>query len=304
MTSNKVFMAFGAGRESTDGGSFAKYVGVGQFKVLAVNPTKEELGKIYGTSIDNDIEYTSKDATDGTDQVRIDFIIESVAEKNNGVELKTKASYFLKNAPRFNAAKTKVQVINAYGESTWLDLGVAQAGGIPENQSWFEGPYRPALVGEEELTAFLKNYLNIPVKSWKDKNGNVKFIEDKTLAEARLEKISSYFKGNVKELQDIVKFQPNNTIQLPLGVKLTEDNKEYQTVFTRMTLKSNVKDYTKLEAAIKDAQDNGAYTGVTFKVGPLQVYGVEATSFTETATDASPAASAANFAAFFQPKEA
>lgn len=291
MSSNKVFMAFGQGKESNESGAgFAKYIGVGAFNVLAVNPTKEELSKIYGSNIEKDIEYLSKDEETGADQVRIDFIVASNTEKNNGIDLKTKVAFFLKNAPRMNALGTKVQVINAYGETTWVDLDLAKKGELPENQAWFEKPYRPAFIGEDELTSFLKVFLNIPAKSWKDKNGNVKTIENKSDAEARLEGIANYFKGNVKELKEILKFQPDNLVKMAVGVKTTDDNKEYQAVYTKMFLKNNVKDYSKLDAAIKDSQANGAFKNTTFNVGELKEYTVEATTFAPAANNGDDAA--------------
>ena len=290
MSSKKVFMAFGQGKESNEGSvGFAKYIGVGAFNVLAVNPTKEELSKIYGSEIEKDIEYLSKDEESGVDQVRIDFVVASNTEKNNGIDLKTKVAFFLKNAPRMNAAGTKVQVINAYGETTWVDLELAKKGELPENQAWFETPYRPAYIGEEELTSFLKVFLNIPVKAWKDKNGNIKTIENKSDAEARLEGIPNYFKGNVKELKEIIKFQPDNLIKMAVGVKTTEDNKEYQAIYTKMFVKNNVKDYSKLDAAIKDSQTNGAYANTVFNTGELKEYVVTPTDFNNTAAPSSEA---------------
>ena len=275
---NKVFMAFGQGQESKEAGAgFAKYVGVGAFKIVAVNPTKEELSAIYGANFENDIEYVGKD-TDGNDQVRLDFIAVTNPEKNNGIDVKTKVSFFLKNTPRFNAAKDKVQVINKYGETTWVPTAMANGTDLPDNQSWFEGPYRACLVGEEELTGFLKTYLNIPAKSWRDNKGVVHSIEKKSDAEAQLEGIPDYFKGNVKELAGILKFQPENLVKFALGIKTTDDGKEYQSVFTRMFVKNNVSNYAKLDAAIKDAQANGAYSNTVFTTEPLAQYVVAATN--------------------------
>ena len=289
MSSKKVFMAFGQGKESSEGGvAFPKYVGVGAFNVVAVNPTKEELEKIYNTTLERDIEYVGKDDK-GIDQVRLDFIVCTNPEKNNGIDLKTKVAFFLKNAPKMNAAGTKVQVINAYGETTWVDLELAKKGELPENQAWFETPYRPAYIGEEELTSFLKVFLNIPVKAWKDKNGNIKTIENKSDAEARLEGIPNYFKGNVKELKEIIKFQPDNLVKMAVGVKTTEDNKEYQAIYTKMFVKNNVKDYSKLDAAIKDSQTNGAYANTVFNTGELKEYVVTPTDFNSTAAPSSEA---------------
>ena len=45
---NKLFMAFGKGTESKEGNVVKKYIGVAPVYVLAVNPTKAELEKLYG----------------------------------------------------------------------------------------------------------------------------------------------------------------------------------------------------------------------------------------------------------------
>lgn len=51
------FMAVAAGRESTEGSAVKRYIGVAPVFVLTVNPSKEELEKIYGVEIEKDPEY-------------------------------------------------------------------------------------------------------------------------------------------------------------------------------------------------------------------------------------------------------
>ena len=300
--SGNVFFAFGGGRESSDGVVFPKYIGVGSFKVLAVNPSKDEAEAIYGRELEKEPEYTSTDEKTGTAQIRIEFIVQTIPEKNNGIELITKVPFFLKNEARMNKDNTKVQVINKYGETTWVTIEDAQNKVVPESvASWFEGPYRPACVGEEELTSFLKIYMNIPNKSYKKKNGEVVVLENLSDAEARLDNIVSYFTGNVREVKELVKIQPNNRVQLVIGVKTTDDNKQYQDVFTKMPMRSNLTDYSKVDAAIKEAKDNGMYSKTEFSIAPLAEYKVEATSFSGTGAPASAAAPVVkpNFGAFF-----
>ena len=280
MSENKVFMAFGQGKEVTgEGAGFKKYIGVGAFKVVAVNPDKSELEAIYDSTLDKDPEYVSK-AEDGTDKVRLDFIVATDVDKNNGIDFKTKVSFFLEKKAR-TSASGKVQVINAYGETTWVDLELAKTGDLPANQSWFEKPYRVAMVGEDDLTSFLKKFLGVPNKSWRDKNGTIHEIENKSDAEARLDKLVDYFKGNVKELKEIIKFQPDNLIKVPVGIKTTDDGKEYQAIYTKMFLSPGVKDYTKLKEDIQKSQTAGAYKNTTFECCDLKEYVVSATTFTE-----------------------
>ena len=50
---NFAFMAFANGKESTEGASIKRYIGVAPVYVLAVNPTKAELEQIYDTTLEN-----------------------------------------------------------------------------------------------------------------------------------------------------------------------------------------------------------------------------------------------------------
>ena len=297
-------MAFASGKVSTDAVVFPKYIGIGTFQVVALNPTKAEAEKLYGRELEKEPEYTSVDEKTGIKQVRLDFIIKTVPEKNNGIELLSKISYFLKQQPRITLNGLKVQVINEYGEATWVTTEQLAAGlnEIPEGvASWFEGPYREAVTGEEELTSFLKIYLNIPGKSFKKKDGTVVYLENPEDAKARLENINNYFSGNVKEISDIIKMQPDNKIQLPIGVKTTDDNKQYQDCFTKMPLRSNTTNYSKLDAEIQSAKAAGSYSHTEFSMEPLHEYVVAPTSFAAASpsTPVAPVAAPAAFATFF-----
>ena len=115
---NYLFMAFASGRETTNSQEIKRYIGVAPVFVLAVNPTKDELEKIYNNTSDNAPEYLSKTEVNGkeVEQVRIDFIVQTNTERSNGIDLKTKLSFFLTNMPKYNRDGSKVQVINKYGE--------------------------------------------------------------------------------------------------------------------------------------------------------------------------------------------
>lgn len=298
-----VMMAFATGNESTEAVSFPKYIGVGSVKVLAVNPTKEKLEEIYKTKLDKDPEYVSI-AEIGEDklkvpQVKLDFILTTAPEKNNGIAFTTKATFFLKKAYRFNKDKTKMQFINQYGETGWLTKAEADLKIVSDNMKWFDASnIRPLYMGEEELTGFLKAYLCIPNKSYKKKSGEIVILDDLTKAEARLDTIDKLFTGNVKDLQDIINMRPDNLVKAVFGPKTTDDNRVYQDVFTPMFVKNNVTDYSYVEKIIKEKQDSGSYKNSTFTVEPLHEYQLKATTFTKEATssqenpfDTDPAAS-------------
>lgn len=290
---NKVFMAFATGKESTEGGSVKRYIGVAPVFVLGVNPSKSELEELYGgITLENDPEYvgTSEIGPEGAKktvaQVRIDFIVKSDPEKCEGIEMTSKVSFFLKQEYRFNTDQTKVQIIDKYGRTAWATSEEVKTKAIPQYASGpanIDPDYRPAYIGEEELTEFIKAYLNIPnpqnyVKGkWVDKAP-----AEKAEAEARLDGIANYFKGNVKELKGILSFQPNNKVKVLFGVKTTDENRQYQAVYTQRFLKNSMNDYSRLDKEVKERKDAGGYANTEFVVGPLKEYGIQATSFDTT----------------------
>lgn len=293
MKTNRLFMAFSAGKESTEGGEFKRYIGVAPVRVLAVNPTKSEQEKLYNTTLDKDPEYVGNINVNGKDvqNVRISFVVKTDEEKC-GIDMTTNVTFFLQNAPRMGSQSGKYQIIDKYGRTAWAteeDIKAKQipvySNGKPAN---IDADYRQAYIGEEELTNFIKNYLNIPnVQKYVD--GEWKLVDNPSECEARLDKIADYFKGNFAELKSIISLQPNNKIKVMFGVRTSEDGKEYQAVYTRMTLKNGVSDYSRLDKDLQEAKQNGAYSTTEFSVCPIKEYKIEATP-----VDDLPTAPAAN----------
>lgn len=303
---NKVFMAFATGKESLESVGVKRYIGIAPVFVLGVNPTREELSAFYGgANIENDPEYlgTAEVGPEGNKktvtQLRIDFILKTDPERCGGIETVTKAAFFLKQEYKFNKDQSKVQIIDKYGRTAWATPDQVKGKLIPQ---YANGPanidvdYRPAYIGEAELTEFMKVYLNIPnpmnyIKgAWVDKSPS-----EKADAEARLDGIEAYFKGDLKELKRIISYQPKNKVKALFGVKTTSEGKEYQTVYTQMFLRNNSTDYSKLAKEIQDRRDNGALADTEFQMCEIKEHTIEATDFstsTDVAGDADPFAAA------------
>ena len=281
---NKLFMAVAKGR-STDVTEIKRYIGVAPVFINAVNPTKKELEGFYNTTIDNEPKYLGEVEVNDKKipNVRIDFIV-TTDETVVGTALRTKISFFIRNEYRYNRDRTKVQVIDKYGRTAWVTIEQAKNHEIP---TYSNGPanldkdYRPLYYGEEQLTEFIRAYLGIlPVMKYVDNTWVMR--EHPEEYEIRLDKIANYFKNDFSELKEIITYQPNNKVKVLFGVRTTDDNKMYQTVFTDMFLKNSNSDYTKLAKAVQERKDAGAYSTTDFEVCDLKEYVVKPTEIAET----------------------
>lgn len=285
-------MAFASGQISTEStNGIKRYIGVAPVFVLGVNPTKQELEKIYNTQLENAPEYVSVVEV-GEDKhkvanVRLDFIIKTDPEKSNDIDLISKATFFIRKEARYNRDNTKVQVIDKYGRTAWVTVEQAKNHEIPvysNGPANLDADYRPCYVGEEELTNFIKAYLNIP-NVMKYVNEKWVLVDNPADCEARLENIEKYFNGDFSELKNVIALQPNNKVKVLFGVRITDDGKQYQTVYNQMFLKNNVSDYSRLDKDLQERKVNGAYPNTEFETCVLKEYNVEATDFSKPTDD-------------------
>ena len=271
-------MAFASGKQTTDGASVARYIGVAPIYVLDVNPTKSELEGYYNTSLEKEPEYTG--SKDNVPFVRIDFVVKTDATRSNNIDLTTKVTFFLRREKRVNRDNTKVQVIDKYGRTAWVTNEQLKAKEIPmytNGPANLDADYRPVYNGEENLTNFIKTYLNIPSVQ-KYVNGAWVMVDNPQDCEARLEHIEDYFKGNFQELKEIIAMQPNNKVKALFGVRAADNGSLYQDVFGDMFLRNNSTDYTRLEKEVTERKNNGAYPNSLFTICDLREYTVEATN--------------------------
>ena len=177
------------------GGGVKLYSGLGNFKVIAVNPTMAELHDL-GIMVKQDPNYFVD--LNGTEYFKLTFWIKNA-------DLTTRFDILMNGSERVSQTG-KNQWINSIGQSTWSD-------GEPE-YDWFEkGGLREALTGEETLINFVKQWANVA-------NGD----------EAYFDSIAKIVKGDVTEVKALVKLLENNEVRLLIGVK---DGK-YQTVYTKV----------------------------------------------------------------------
>lgn len=286
---SKSFLAIGKTQESREASEgFKRYVGVGSTFVKGVQPTKKEIDEFFGFESQAEPEYLVD--TDNGKEVRITFLLQTDPEVNNGIELKSRAMFTLRQVPAYNKDQTKVQVLDGYGNHTWVNTEDAKAGkaillsnGNPQK---IDTKYRMACVGECDLIDFLKKYLWVQ-DAFNFVNGVWVKKENADDFKFALEHIKDYFKGDFKELKEALSLQPNNKIKLLYGVRTNDEGKQYQAVCTRGDLMlpnaANAKALTALEKTLANAKQNGAYSNVDYRVCELQEWTVEPTNLEKPA---------------------
>lgn len=298
---NFLFMALAKGQVSTEAAEIKRYVGIAPCKVLCVNPTKEQIKDLMGYEPKEAPVYTGTQEVDGKKVpfARITFIIKTDAEKC-GIETTQMMSFFIRNQYRKGSQSGKYQVIDEFGRTAWATEEVIKAKGkIMYKDGTMEANvtqnYRPAFVGEEELTNFIKAYLNIPNVmeyingTWVMKSGDA--VND---ALCRLDEITDYFNGNFKEIKDAIALQPNNKIKVLFGIRTADDGKEYQDVYTRTVLRNSSTNLTALQKEIEDSKNSGGLTNRYYEFCELKEYKPTPTDFSNAAsTEGDPFANAA-----------
>lgn len=300
MKESKIFMAFAKGTESVEGPSVVRYTGVGACNVVGVNPTKEELEKLYNTTLDNAPEYTGEMESNGNKvpYARVTFLVKPDVESTGMDVSPISVSLFIRKEYKFNNDGTKVRVIDEYGNSGWatqeqlkehsqLVSKVGKPLKISTN-------YRPAYIGEIELIDFIKQFLAVP-EAFEYVNESWQLKKNADMSIAGLEHPENLFKGDFSEVTSAIALAPDYKVKILFGVRKNDEGKMYQSFYKEMFLKNGVTDYSKLDKDVQERKNAGAYPTTDFEVGPFKVYEVTATNLTEApaadpfAPEASPA---------------
>lgn len=299
-------MAIARGTESKEI-EVKRYIGLGAIGVVALNPSREELNKIYGSSNEGEEpkylgETVVKNST-GEDvkvpQLRLTFITKTDPKIgcNSGIETIIPVTIFVNKGYLYSTKNgvTKVKVIDVYGRTAWVTSEELKAGTIPEYEIK-KGPntgkmmkaqisegYRPCYIGEEELCKFLVALINIPRPDvWNESEGTrVMKTDPKELAECecRLDNFNALFSGNLKELKDAITFQPNNRLKMLFGVRTASNGTVYQAAYTALPMKLAVTSLKPLEDALKADKEVGRHPSETYEICNLKEYKVSATNY-------------------------
>lgn len=245
-----------------------KYYGIATVNPIIVNPTKDQLSKLFEGSNPKEPNY-KVETTDGNKKFRLDIYFKTIPEYNNNIEKIFKASFFIGNKPRTNKDNTKYQYINDYGATCW----------IPENDfsqcpSFFEKDgAKIAFEGEEDLTNFIKALYNIPNHTFTKANGEVS-INPKEDCVCRIEDWIALVNGNIKEIEEIIKTGKDQPVKILIGIK----DDSYETVYVHKISKI----YNKADDAFKREIDNRAkfdasINNMKYSFEPLKPFSIDST---------------------------
>ena len=246
------------------------HIGVGSFTIASVCPSEEELKELYGSNA-KAIQYSKVDETDGKNSATAHIILNLLDDVGNENPVYKRATFYIKEIGFANKDKTKLQVINKYGDTMWVTKEEFQANVPAHYNPNFIMPYRPAFIGEEQLIGFIKTYLGIPMsREFSDNQWKNKTADQLAMCEASfsIEEFKKMCAGDFSLLKSILSMQPNNKIKFMLGVRTTEQG-QFQDVYTRHPINFNARNFNRVVKEINDAINSGNLNDVYYDTDNL-----------------------------------
>jgi hypothetical protein len=236
--------------------NYTKYVGMFNGKVVAVNPTKEQLGKLLNTTIEKDLEYTSINEENGAKKLILSFWLR---EESTGQHFNV----------RFNLEDTvkvsksgKTQFINSIGSTSYAEDESSVPSFITQNGR----SIRKAKVGEELLYNFLRNWLS-----------NLNYDDESTELMLNWKQLIS---GKTQELNEAIQNFDNQLI-CAMAIIRTDSTtgKEYQGVYSYAFLPSYAldcfngkKNYKTVDKFIEKVEDSNYGCQDYYQLKPMCEY--------------------------------
>jgi hypothetical protein len=206
------------GKVKESRGNFSKYVGLFTANVVAVNPSKDELGKLLNATIEKDLEYTGVNDQTGAKKLTLSFWLK---EEQNGNLFNV----------RFNIEDTvvesktgKTQFINSIGTTSYAE----DKSKVPDFLTQNGRDVRPAKKGEELLYKFLRAWLS-----------NLNYEDESTELSMNWKQLIS---GKTNEIREAIDNFKSQTVCCLATVRTADDGKEYQAVYSYEFLPSYAMD--------------------------------------------------------------
>lgn len=215
-----------AGNKSEDQvlNSVSQVTGIASLRVLAFNPNAAAIKTMLGMPPETEVkepQYLGLDLNkDGNLQNKIAVYLgrtlEAFNEKKGAketIKLITRVEFLVKPEVRKNKDGDKTQIVNVKGNTSWATIEDIES---LNKWKWFnKGPFHEAIVGEEIMLDFVRNWLNL------GSNDDCNFVDFKKIAA-----------GDVTELEGYRKQFPQNEVTVLVGVT-TKNDKIYQAVYNK-----------------------------------------------------------------------
>lgn len=266
-------MAISQGKQSTEAKEFTRFIGVVPVSILAVNPTAKDLEVLTGTKPEEPNYLFNKEIDGKPVKVARISIKLKPQPLDQSMEIPNLTlTIFLQQSLIYNTTKTKVKIIDKYGRTGWVTIDEAKNKIVPNDKNGnplnLDRDYRTTLVGEEDITKFIKAFLCIPNPTIYDRdnkhwvaNPNVK-PED---CECRLtmEDLSNILSGNFTAIQEALAYQPDNKVKVMVGVR-TDPNTQriYQDVYNKEFIQNSNTTHTVFQKEITAMIDRAALRNV------------------------------------------
>lgn len=220
--------------------NFTPYVGYAVMKVVAVNPTGEELMKITGQGLTSEV-YCGK-TDENIDWAQVNIWL-GPAEDNPQIPF-VKLPIRLFRQARKNKDGSKVKAIDRFGNSAWVTNEQFQKKEIPLAKSGIKlpiiPPYELCCVNQDVLTDFIRTWANIRQSfNWdNDKRAFVQKSEEELKeCECKLDRLKNLWAGDFSEIKQFVEPLKDHKIRVLLMVRhvvVKGVERDFQSVFPQV----------------------------------------------------------------------
>ena len=276
---------------------YKKFIGVGKVNILSVNPSNEILRSVGWNIPENadEPQYVKTKDVDGKTQTyaRVRFLVQVQDMEEKPI---VPMDFWVRPEVFINSEQTKCKIIDSFGRTAWGSKDEVKGHKIPQYKN---GPaniasdYKVCHRGEEEIVRFLFKYLNITPLQVFSRAAN-DYVESKNPGKLTIDKWSSLCTGDVSEIKEYVKLQPENCVGVVFGIKTTDDNKTYQTFLNTYYLGNAAKtdlngEYPAARRAIDKYMEDGRHSDEIYSAKPITEWTTTATqAISDNSEDASP----------------
>lgn len=235
--------------------SFKTIYGIAPFKVVAINPTMDQLIAL-GVNAQKEPDYLAND------RVRVEFWLQSQLPKVKvegadksleelGIEnqIVQKLSIFISDKNKGKADGSTTTWTNNLGQ-----IAGTPAGGTPQASWWKTTGQHIAKEGEIEILKFLRAWVNAG-----------------STDEVSIDDWAALLKGNVKELRDILMTFKDNIVRSMIEVRTSKDGKFYPGISSQHHEPWNIVGLTGWAKSFNSNPPKAAYSFILKEFVPTEV---------------------------------